>query len=243
MLAFILDSCKHYWVSIQRGRAGHCSQARQVFWAGFCFFSVIVIIVIIICSIQSGGHCSQVRQVFVGCLQKEANKETATHKKGFSCKLLQNCPQVISPGPKLKPCSLSGKIKVMQSECGVAQERLEKLQSHHIGRINFTSVLSISGKSWIDSSDDGRSWQRTTCGRDIGRGLDGGRLQHPHQHHHQHHHCHDKDQLAEWILVAFAVLMVDKSKARWKRHLCQDSQLNRGHLCPGAQLDERRFCH
>ena len=147
MLAFILDSCKHYWVSIQRGRAGHCSQARQVFWAGFCFFSVIVIIVAIICSIQSGGHCSQVRQVFVGCLQKEANKETATHKKGFSCKLLQNCPQVISPGPKLKPCSLSGKIKVMQSECGVAQERLEKLQSHHIGRINFTSVLSISGKS------------------------------------------------------------------------------------------------
>ena len=114
MLAFILDSCKHYWVSIQRGRAGHCSQARQV---------------------------------FVGCLQKEANKETATHKKGFSCKLLQNCPQVISPGPKLKPCSLSGKIKVMQSECGVAQERLEKLQSHHIGRINITSVLSISGKS------------------------------------------------------------------------------------------------
>ena len=180
MLAFILDSRKHYWGSIQRGttghcsearqvfsagfcylfsvnvivvvicsiqRGGHCSQARQVFWAGFCFFSVIVIIVIIICSIQSGGHCSQVRQVFVGCLQKEANKETATHKKGFSCKLLQNCPQVISPGPKLKPCSLSGKIKVMQSECGVAQERLEKLQSHHIGRINFTSVLSISGKS------------------------------------------------------------------------------------------------
>ena len=96
MLAFILDSCKHYWVSIQRGRAGHCSQARQV---------------------------------FVGCLQKEANKETATHKKGFSCKLLQNCPQVISPGPKLKPCSLSGKIKVMQSKYGIAQERLETLQS------------------------------------------------------------------------------------------------------------------
>ena len=129
MLAFILDSCKHYWVSIQRGRAGHCSQARQVFWAGFCFFSVIVIIVIIICSIQSGGHCSQVRQVFVGCLQKEANKETATHKKGLFCKLLQNCPQVISPGPKLKRCSLSGKIKVMQSKCGIVKEILAKLQS------------------------------------------------------------------------------------------------------------------
>ena len=88
-----------------------------------------VIVIVIICSIQREGHCSQARQVFVGCLQKEANKETATHKKGFSCKLLQNCPQVISPGSKLKRCSLSGKIKVMQSKCGVAQERLAKLQS------------------------------------------------------------------------------------------------------------------
>ena len=60
--------------------------------------------------------------------------------------------------------------------------------------------------------------------------LGGGRL----KYHHQRHHCHDNCQLAEWILVAFAVLMVDKSKARWKRHLCQDSQLNREHLCQGA---------
>ena len=30
----------------------------------------------------------------------------------------------------------------------------------------------------------------------------------------QHHHCHDKGQRAEWISVAFTVLVVDKSKAR-----------------------------
>ena len=129
MLAFILDSRKHYWGSIQRGTTGHCSEARQVFSAGFCYLFSVNVIVVVICSIQRGGRYSQVRQVFVGCLQKEANKETATHKKGFSCKLLQNCPQVISPGPKLKPCSLSGKIKVMQSKYGIPQERLETLQS------------------------------------------------------------------------------------------------------------------
>ena len=72
-------------------------------------------------------------------------------------------------------------------------------------------------------------WQRITCRMIIG-GLGGG----PRQHHHQHHHCHDKGQRAEWISVAFTVLVVDKSKARWKRHLCQDSQLNREHLCQGA---------
>ena len=48
MLAFILDSRKHYWGSIQRGTTGDCSEARQVFLDGFCYlFSVIVIIAVL----------------------------------------------------------------------------------------------------------------------------------------------------------------------------------------------------